>query len=264
MNLSTSEIRNAAYASIKGQWWQAIGLIVCLNALTSQTNKLGLPYSLLFAILLIPLYWSVYVLFLRNHREKTNLFRNNTIYREAYKDFGRIILTMLLCGLYTFAWTLLFIVPFAIICGILVGYLSSSGFNIPSWSGFLVVLGVLPAIPIIIRYIMTAYILNDYPNLKNNAAIDLSIAMMKNNRMALVKAIWPYALIYICGNLYATYIITIIKVGGGFENILPQLLILFACIPFILWAHVCLYNTIAVFYEQAKLEYESSANSNLQ
>ena len=104
---------------------------------------------------------------------------------------------------------------------------------------------------------MTAYILNDYPNLKNNAAIDLSKAMMKHNRMALVKAIWPYALIYICGNLYATYIITIIKVGGGFENILPQLLILFACIPFILWAHVCLYNTIAVFYEQAKLEYEN-------
>ena len=90
--------------------------------------------------------------------------------------------------------------------------------------------------------------------------------MMKHNRMALVKAIWPYALICICGILYATYIsiITQIKVGGGFENILPQMLILFACIPFILWAYVCLYNTIAVFYEQAKLEYESSANSNLQ
>lgn len=263
MNLSTSEIRNAAYASIKGQWWQAIGLIVCLNVLTSQANKLGLLFSIPLTIFLIPLNWSVYVLFLRNYREKANLLRN-TIYREAYKDFGRIVLTMLLCSLYAFAWILLFIVPFAIIFGILVGYLSSSGFNIPSWSGFLVVLGVLPAIPIIIRYILTAYILNDYPNLKNNAAIDLSKAMMKNNRMALVKAIWPYALICICGILYATYIITIIKVGGGFENILPQMLILFACIPFILWAYVCLYNTIAVFYEQAKLEYESSANSNLQ
>lgn len=267
MKLSTSELRNAAYASIKGQWWQAIGIIICLNFLSAQTGKLSFPFSLLLSIFIVPFIWSVAVLFLRNYREKTNLLKNKTIYSEAYKDFVRIILTMLLCSIYSIAWSLLFILPFAIIFGGILGYLASSGVKVPLWSGVFVVLGLLPAIPMIIRYVLTAYILNDYPELKNNGAIDLSKAMMKNNRMSLVKAIWPYALIYICVSILAGCFVVLLpqlKASGSFDNILWFLLILCASIPFALWAQVCLYNTLAVFYEQAKLEFESSVSTNIQ
>ena len=71
---------------------------------------------------------------------------------EGFQDYGRIFVTKLLQGIYTALWMLLLVVP-----GIIKHY----------------------------SYAMTDYILKEDPEMKNNAAIEKSMAMMENNKMKL-------------------------------------------------------------------------------
>lgn len=71
---------------------------------------------------------------------------------EGFKDYGRILGTMLLSSVYQFLWMLLLIVP-----GIIKGY----------------------------SYALTPYLLKDHPELKFNAAIEESMRLMSGNKMRL-------------------------------------------------------------------------------
>lgn len=69
---------------------------------------------------------------------------------DGFKDYGRILGTMLLTTVYTFLWTLLLVIP-----GIMKSY----------------------------SYAMTLFILKDYPELQYDAAIEKSMAMMSGRKM---------------------------------------------------------------------------------
>ncbi|MDE6987765.1 MAG: DUF975 family protein, partial [Bacteroides acidifaciens] len=71
---------------------------------------------------------------------------------EGFQDYSRIFVTKLLQGIYTALWSLLLFVP-----GVIKHY----------------------------SYAMTDYILKEEPEMKNNAAIEKSMAMMENNKMKL-------------------------------------------------------------------------------
>ena len=71
---------------------------------------------------------------------------------EGFQDYSRIFVTKLLQGIYTALWSLLLVVP-----GVIKYY----------------------------SYAMTDYILKEEPEMKNNAAIEKSMAMMENNKMKL-------------------------------------------------------------------------------
>ena len=68
---------------------------------------------------------------------------------EGFQDYGRIFVTMLLQAVYTILWSLLLVIP-----GIIKSY----------------------------SYAMTSFILKDEPEMKNNAAIEKSMAMWKGTR----------------------------------------------------------------------------------
>ena len=70
----------------------------------------------------------------------------------GYRQFGRIFVAYLLIFVYTFLWTLLFIIP-----GIVKSY----------------------------SYAMTPYILADHPELSGEQAISRSMAMMQGNKLRL-------------------------------------------------------------------------------
>ena len=101
----------------------------------------------LIALLLLPLGFGYTVLFFFVIRgiklDFARLF-------DGFKDYGRILGTMLLTTVYTFLWTLLLVIP-----GIMKSY----------------------------SYAMTLFILKDYPELQYDAAIEKSMAMMSGRKM---------------------------------------------------------------------------------
>lgn len=100
-------------------------------------------------ILLLPISYGFQVLFLKRLRgEELNI---GSLF-DGFNDYGRILGTVLLKAVYTFLWSLLLVIP-----------------------------GVIK----IYSYAMTSYILFDEPELRNNAAIEKSMAMMAGHKMKL-------------------------------------------------------------------------------
>ena len=99
--------------------------------------------------LCVPMSWGYSVSFLEHHRKQPvdidRLF-------AGYRQFGRIFVAYLLIFVYTFLWTLLFIIP-----GIVKSY----------------------------SYAMAPYILTDHPELSGEQAICRSMAMMQGNKLRL-------------------------------------------------------------------------------
>ena len=60
-------------------------------------------------LVLIPLGWSISVLFLDNLRSGDE-YKVGQLF-EGFRDYTRVAGTMILTGIYTFLWTLLLIVP---------------------------------------------------------------------------------------------------------------------------------------------------------
>lgn len=118
-----------------------IGALCGINGLSVIENVLS--------IILLPLAWGYIVMWLGVAREERVNYVNMF---DGFKDYAKILITMLLVGLYTLLWSLLLIVP-----GIIKYY----------------------------SYSMTPYILKDNPNLKYDAAINESMRMMKGHKMDL-------------------------------------------------------------------------------
>lgn len=157
--MNTSTFKDRAIASLKGKWDKAaiatliylliVGCFSATGQIKDADSNLSLALTIPCLLITIPLAWGFYIYLLRIARKETpdvsSLF-------DGFKDYGRIFLTGLLVGLYTFLWTLLFIIP-----GIIKGY----------------------------SYAMTNYILKDEPELRYNGAIEKSMKMMNGHKMSL-------------------------------------------------------------------------------
>ena len=95
--------------------------VYCIVAWAFSALVGGLEYvqqglGTVATLLMLPLSWGYTVTFLSNARGENDPFNVSRIF-DGYKDFGRIFITILLMQVYTFLWTLLFIIP-----GIIVSY----------------------------------------------------------------------------------------------------------------------------------------------
>ena len=156
-----SEYRREARQALEGNWGDAALITFVALAISGilstcfqmggnsvcATPDGGSGYSLVGTLLYLPIGYALTVAFLR-------LLRGQQI---AVKDLfsyynGRVFLTMLLKLVYCILWTLLLIIP-----GIIKSY----------------------------SYAMTEFIMLDDPDIKNNAAIEKSMQMMKGKKMKL-------------------------------------------------------------------------------
>lgn len=232
MSWSNSQIRTAARVSLNGRWKQAVMLTfvfslvcrginlpfsviseLCATHMTEFTNTLvaglavdwsdfWMPWLFLICAmvvtlaLLLPMHWSFAVAFLRNGRGAEDPFNIKGLF-AGYKDFIRISFTGLLALVYIWLWSLLLVVP-----------------------------GIIKAL----SYAMTPYVLADNPDLKNNKAIERSMAMMEGHKMDL-------------------FMMTLVFVGWGF-------LCIFTLGIGFLWLTPYMNASYAKFYEEVKAEYE--------
>lgn len=188
-----------AFSEMKGHWGiAAVMTLVMLLLLGAVSKLLGMvqeDIELLGTLVVFPLLWGYDIAFLRNHRGEQESVMVSRLF-DAFKDFGRIYITMLLVYIYTVLWTFLLVVP-----GIIKG----------------------------LSYAMTTYILRDNADLKEDAAIELSMAMMQGHKMELF-----------C--MYLVFLLScIITLGLGLYWFMP-------------WFS----QTKAIFYERIKAEYEQN------
>lgn len=151
---SNSELKDKALVSLSGNWGlSAVATLIyfILSGAIGQEDILEngiVPLiSLLFMIfVLIPLGWGYEMLFLGVSRGKTleigDLF-------AGFKDYLRILGTILLANVYILLWCLLLLIPGIIKC---------------------------------YSYAMTPYILKDEPELSGDVVIVKSMAMMDGNK----------------------------------------------------------------------------------
>lgn len=154
---TNSEIKNQASSALDGNWGMSAVITLVFLLIYQSPNlpvyifELNGVLSLfdIIVILLLPLSFGYFVMFLNLIRGEKLEFV--TLF-EGFKDYGRILLTMLLVSIYTFLWAILLIVP-----GIIKSY----------------------------SYSQTYFILRDKPELSYNAAIEESMRMMDGKKMKL-------------------------------------------------------------------------------
>lgn len=202
---SASQLRQKGANDLSGRWGEAalltfVSFVVAsiFSGTVTAGGDIFVPgLGTVLSVLLIPMGWGVSVAFLDNHRRTTNDPFHIGCLIDGYRDFVRIFLTLLLSSVYTLLWALLLIVP-----GIIKG----------------------------LSYALTPYILRDHPELKYNAAIEKSMAMMEGHKADLF---W----------LYLSFI------GWILLCVLTLFIGLF-------WLHPYVNSTLANFYEEVKQEYE--------
>lgn len=146
---TSSELRAQAWGALSGKWGMAVVATLVYGVISGVLSFI--PFVSWIATLLVslPLAYGFTVMLL-------NVVRGSDVQLdtmgEGFKDYGRILGTMLLSSVYQFLWALLLIVP-----GIIKGY----------------------------SYALTPYLLKDHPELKFNAAIEESMRLMSGNKMRL-------------------------------------------------------------------------------
>lgn len=144
---TSSELRAQAWGVLSGKWGMAVVATLVYGVISGVLSFI--PFVSWIATLLVslPLAYGFTIMLL-------NVVRGSDVQLEAmgegFKDYGRILGTMLLSSVYQFLWMLLLIVP-----GIIKGY----------------------------SYALTPYLLKDHPELKFNAAIEESMRLMSGNKM---------------------------------------------------------------------------------
>ena len=157
-----SQFYSEGWRALKGEYWKSL-LVVFIFLLISWSSALVVPMddapgnisihisiNIILSILFIPMSYGVNnIMFLDICRKK---HADISYLGLGYKDFKRILFTMLLVNIYTLLWTLLLFVP-----------------------------GVIKSI----SYAMTPFILRDNPELSYNAAIERSMQIMNGHKMKL-------------------------------------------------------------------------------
>ena len=155
-----SNYRKRALASLEHGW----GTFVCATLVYLVISSICQSFtridkesaslaglSLVMTILLLPLIWGFYTMYLDHIRgEKVGL--GNLFQGYSKEWFSKSLLTFLLMYVYILLWTLLLIVP-----------------------------GIIKAL----SYAMTPYVLKDNPNMKSNEAIEESMRLMSGHKAEL-------------------------------------------------------------------------------
>ena len=191
--------REAAWAQLKGNWKPVVVFTLVYNLVMGVAQFIGstsdLVSILISLFILVPLAYGYNVAFL-DFKRTGEVVKIEQLF-DGFKDYSRVVLTGLLQGIYIFLWTLLLIVP-----------------------------GIIKSL----SYSQTNYILRDYPELKNNAAIELSMAMMKGHKFDYFCLILSFI---------GWILLGILTLGIGF-----------------LWISPYIATASAHFYEHVKEEYE--------
>ncbi|MEG0795855.1 MAG: DUF975 family protein [Odoribacter sp.] len=192
MLTTNNELRAAARLSLTNKWGISAVVALVYILITAATTSLPIVGTLGGIFLILPLGYGVMIVFLKSFRgEEVEIGR----LFDGFNDYWRIFGTMILVYLYTFLWSLLLIIP-----GIIKSY----------------------------SYGLTSYILLDEPELKYDAAIQKSMAMMRGNKMKL-------------------FLLDLSFIGWGL------LCILTLGIGF-LWLSPYIYSARAAFYQDLKKE----------
>ncbi len=191
---SNSELRAKGLAALSGKWTPSVVFVLVYLAIALACNYIPNEYASIFAlILIIPLGYAMVYTFLKQQRGGIVSLGDMAIGWN-----GRVYGTLILMNVYIYLWTLLLIIP-----GFIKAY----------------------------SYSMTSYIMVDNPELKYNAAIERSMAMMDGYKMKL----FLLHLSFIGWTLLA-----ICTAGIGF-----------------LWLIPYMQQTNAAFYEELKADWEA-------
>ena len=198
MEKNAKFFRDAAWEQLKGRWEHAVLFTLVYILIIGAVEGIGLKSnfaSVLSFLVIYPLYYGYGVAFLGYKRTGVNVEIKEMF--DGFKDFGRVFLTCLLEYVYIVLWTLLLFVP-----------------------------GIIKAC----AYSQTYYILKDNPELKNNAVIERSMAMMDGHKMEYFRLILSFI---------GWYLLAILTLGIGLLWITP-------------------YTALATahFYEYVKEDYE--------
>ncbi len=144
--MSTSSIKQNALQSLTGNWGLAIGTMLLYGIIVSAASTF-VPFAGLFAGILTIGYVAVFVSLIRTRHSNIE-----TLFIGFKKATVSSLLASVLVGLFTFLWSLLFLIP-----GIVKSY----------------------------SYAMTFYILNDRPELSAMDAITESRRIMNGHKLDL-------------------------------------------------------------------------------
>lgn len=192
---TNSELRKSAMASLSGRWTEPVLVYAAYAVMTSVA---GLLPVVAFASVLVtlPLFYGISLIFLNHFRSRSYEAKVVELF-VGFKDYERIFVTLFLQAIYTILWSFVFIIP-----------------------------GIIRAL----SYAMTPYILAEEPELRNNAAIEKSMAMMRGYKMQLFMMYLNFAM-------------------WGFLSLLTAGILL-------LWVCPYIFTTMAAFYEEVKRDYE--------
>ena len=194
MEKNAKFFRESAWAQLTGNWKPAV-LMTLVYILVVGGMEGAKALSFLSIFIYGPLSYGYYVAFLNFKRTGENVRIENLL--DGFKDYARVLLTNLLQNIYIVLWTLLLVVP-----------------------------GIIKSI----SYSQTFFVLKDNPELKNNAAIERSMAMMEGHKME-----------YFCLMLsfIGWILLGVLTLGIG-----------------LLWVSPYMATAMAHFYEYVKEDYE--------
>jgi uncharacterized membrane protein len=144
-----SELRAEARRALQGKWPMAAVAALIYSIVAGGLSAIPFIGGLCSLFVGLPIAYGIAIVMFGVFKGKDVDFG---VLFEGFQDYSRIFVTKLLQGLYTALWSLLLFVP-----GVIKHY----------------------------SYAMTDYILKEEPEMKNNAAIEKSMAMMENNKMKL-------------------------------------------------------------------------------
>ncbi|MDE6162407.1 MAG: DUF975 family protein [Bacteroides sp.] len=144
-----SELRAQAREALRGKWPMAAVAALIYSVIAGGLSAIPLIGGLCSLLVGLPVAYGFAIVMLGVFKGKEIDFG---VLFEGFQDYSRIFVTKFLQQVYTALWALLLVIP-----GIIKYY----------------------------SYAMTDYILKEEPEMKNNAAIEKSMAMMENNKMKL-------------------------------------------------------------------------------
>ena len=143
-----SDLRAEARVVLSDNWLMGAIAALLYSAITGGLAAIPIVGGVAF-LFVLPIVYGFSITMLHLFRQKEI---DLGLLFEGFSDYGRILGTKLLQAVYLFLWTLLLVIP-----GIIKYY----------------------------SYAMVDYILKDEPEIRNNAAIEKSMAMMDGHKMQL-------------------------------------------------------------------------------
>ena len=154
MKMNAKYFRDTAWSELKGKWGQAALFTFMYMIISGALSALGIMDDLVGGLLsifvLLPMQYGYDISFLEYARTRENVKIEGIFY--GFKNYGCVLLTGLLVGIYTFLWLLLLIVP-----------------------------GIIKAL----SYSMSFYIVKDNPELSSEECIKRSMEMMDGHKWEL-------------------------------------------------------------------------------